>query len=406
MIRLIYQSIINKKSKFILLMVQFTIGFAALLFGLSCIFNLLQYKKSIEALVPLDTVHAYINEDNGLSEKNINMLNKNSNVFEQLRESNLVEKLGLFETMYVYDSVNSEETKNESRLYILNNDNIEMSKLTLQEGTIEPLQSNVSSFEYIPVVVSFAMKDQYKVGNNYQLYYIDGQTQKYEKIDVRVVGILKSSTLFWRGGSTYISENIVNNKEFILAPQFKDFELAMTYAYNSLIQLPKHETREESLEQIKSVFEHNDLSLQYTTLHQEIDSYNERQKVVIISTVTFAAILLLLSLLGSIGAILTSISTRYRDFGIYYSLGFTKSNMIRLVLGEIIAVFGVSFVLAVGICKILFATLLGNEALNMNISVVAVAFVIMIICIILSTIMPFIKLKKIEPIELIKGVNR
>ncbi|MFD2745182.1 FtsX-like permease family protein [Paenibacillus yanchengensis] len=387
-------------------MVQFTIGFAALIFGLTSIFNLLQYKKSVEALVPLDTVHAYINIDIGLAEKNLDMLNEYSNVFKQLKEKNLVEKLGLFETMYVYDSPNQQEIKKESRLYILNNDSIEMSKLTLQEGTIKPLETNLHSSKNIPVVVSSALKDQYKVGKTYQLYYINGQTQKYEKIEIKVVGILASSVLFWPGNSTYISENIINNKEFILAPQFKEFELAMSFAYNSLIQLPEHETREENLKQIKSVFDHNGLDLQYTTLQDEIDSYNEGRKVVIISTTTFAAILLLLSLLGSIGAILTSISTRYKDFGIYYSLGFTKNNMIRLVFGEIIIVFGVSFILAIVICKILFATLLVNEALIMNSSVIAIAFVIMIICIMLSTIMPFIKLKKIEPIDLIKGVNK
>ncbi|OCA84084.1 hypothetical protein A8F94_15265 [Bacillus sp. FJAT-27225] len=406
MIRLIYQSMINKKSKFLLLMVQFTIGFTALLFGLSSIFNLLQYKNSIEELVPLDTVHAYINENDGLVENNINRINEYSNVFKQLREKNLVEKLGLFEAMYVYDSPNPQETKNESRLYILNNDSIEMSNLTLQEGSMKPLETDVHSLENIPVVVSAAMKDQFRLGKTYQLYYINGQTDKYEKIAIKVVGILASSVHFWPGGSTYISENIMNNKEFILAPQFKEFELAMSYAFNSLIQLPEHDTRKDSLEQIKLLFEQNGLDIHYTTLQDEIDSYNESRKVVIIGTTTFAAILLLLSLLGCIGAILASITTRYNEFGIYYSLGFTKNNMIRLVYGEIIAVFGVSFIIATVFCKILIATLLVNEALTMNVSVIAIAFVIMIICIMLSTIMPFIKLKKIEPIEMIKGVNR
>ncbi|MCJ7840020.1 ABC transporter permease [Lederbergia sp. NSJ-179] len=404
MIRLICQSMINKKSKFLLLMVQFTIGFAALLFGLSCIFNLLQYKKSIEELAPLDTVHAYINEDDSLLEKNINMFNEYNNIFKKLKEKNLVENLGLFETMYVYDS--TQETKNESRLYILNNDSIEMSNLTLQEGTTKPLETDIHSLNNIPVVVSAAMKDQYRLGKTYQLYYMNGHTDEYEKITIRVVGILASSVHFWPGGSTYISENIMANKEFILAPQFKDFEKAITFAFNSLFQLPEHNTREANLEQIQLLFEDHDLDLQYTTLRDEIDSYNKAQKVFIIGTITLAAILLLLSLLGCIGAILASITTRYKEFGIYYSLGFTKTNMIRLVYGEIIAVFGISFIIATVICKILFATLLVNEALTMNLSVIAIAFVIMIICIMLSTIMPFIKLKKIEPIEMIIGVNR
>lgn len=401
LIRLIYQSMINKKSRFSLLIVQFTIGFAALLFGLSCIFNLLQYKKSIEELAPLTTVHPYIMEDDASIENNINMSDKYRDAFEQVKEKNLVEKLGLFEDIYIYKDALG--TKGESRLYMLNNDSIEMSNLTLQAGTMDPLVKDISSIESIPVVVSAAMENQYPIGGTYTLYFMNGQTDEYEKLTIEVVGVLASSVQFWPGGSTFISENILANKEFILAPQFKEFESALTYAFNSLIQLPEQEAEESSLEQIQLLFENNGLDLQYTTLQGEVDSYNEGRKVLIIGTITFAAILLLLSLLGCIGAILASITTRYKEFGIYYSLGFTKDNLIRLVFGEIITVFGISFIIATITCKILFSTLFANEALTMNLSVIAIAFIIMMICIIFSTIMPFIKLKNIEPIEMIKG---
>lgn len=399
---------INNKNKFILLIVQFTIGFAALLFGLSCIFNLLQFKRSVESLVPLDTIHAYINEHDDVSEQNINKFNEYNSVFRQLKEKNLVEKLAIFETMYVYDNPNRQDKNNESRLYILNDDSIGMSKLTLYEGSSDSFNTKIQSQSdtMIPILVSYALRDQYKVGNNYNLYYINSITQKNEEIEVKVVGVLGASVLFWNGGSTYISENINNNKEFILAPQFKDFESAMTFENNSLLKLPEIETREVSLEKITSFFEQNGLNIQYTTLQDEVDSYYESQKVVIISTITFAAILLLLSLLGSIGAILTNISTRYKDFGIYYALGLSKRNIIRLVLGEIILVFGASYLLSLAICKVLFTTLLVNESLSLSLSVTFIAFFIMILCIVLATIIPFLKLKRIEPIELIKGVNR
>lgn len=80
--------------------------------------------------------------------------------------------------------------------------------------------------------------------------------------------------------------------------------------------------------------------------------------------------------------------------------------MIRLVYGEITVVVGVSFIIATVICKILFVTIMTDEELTMNLSVIAIAFTIMIVCIILSMIMPFIKLKRLEPIEMMKGVNR
>lgn len=401
MIKLINQSMSRKKAKFILLMIQFTIGFAALLFGISCIMNLYQYQNSIKELAPLDTVHAYIHDDS--LEENSNSMHEYSKVFKQLKEKRLVEKLGLFELMYVYNS--PQNSGDETQLYVLNNDIIELSNFTLQEGSIATLETDIGTTEDIPILVSAAMKNKYKMGMTYPLYFLNDNQQEYEEITVKVVGVLESSVHFWPGGSTFISENIVTNKEFILAPQFKEFEVNLTYSFNSLITLPTSES-DENWEQIQHLFYQFGFDIQSTTLQEEVDAYYETQKVVIITTITFATILLILSLLGCIGAVLANITTRYNEFGIYYSLGFTKNDMIRLVYGEITVVVGVSFIIATVICKILFVTIMTDEELTMNLSVIAIAFTIMIVCIILSMIMPFIKLKRLEPIEMMKGVNR
>lgn len=405
MIKLIYQSILQRKSKFILLIIQFTIGFIALLFGLSSIFHLFQYKQSIEQLSPLDSIHFDIENDEDLIEKDTNIVNEYRDVFKQLKEQGLVEKLGLFELIRVYDS--PQITDDEFRLYVLNTDYFEMSNLTLEKGTIEPLKNYDKSLESIPVVVSAALKDNFNIGKSYQIYYVNKHLE-LEKKTIKVVGILATTVHFWSGGSTYISENITRNKAFILAPKFKEYEDYLTYEYNSLIQLPKHKSeteREINIEQIQLLFEKNGLNVQYNELQDEVNSYYETQKVVIVATIVFAIILLILSLLGCIGAILVNITTRYEEFGIFYSLGLTKKHMIRLVYGEIITIFGISFILAAVICKVLLAILLTDEEISMSLPVIFVAFIIMLICIILTAITPFIKLKKLEPIEMIKGAN-
>ncbi|SDT05988.1 FtsX-like permease family protein [Paenibacillaceae bacterium GAS479] len=405
MIRLIYQSVSNKKNQFFLLVVQFTIGFSALLFGLGCVFNIMEYKKTIESLSPLDAVHAYIDEDNYLFDNEKGLESKYIRVFERLKKEGLVKKIGIFETMYVYDDISSQELKNESRLYVLNDDSLAMSNLHLNKGSLEPLLNYKSSMDYVPVIVSASFKTKYKVGQTYLLYYMDAQKNEYTKKKIKVVGMLDSSTRFWSGGATYISENITNNKKFILAPQFKPFELPMSYAYNSLFQLPENKKNKDGLIEISSVFKSSGLNAKYSLLKDEINAYNERRKIVTISTTVFASILLLLALLGSIGAILASISTRYKDFGIFYSIGFTKMNIIRLVIGEVVSVFLISFILSVLILKLLLSTLLIDEALTINFFVIFISFAIMITCIVISAIVPFVKLKNIEPIELIKGAN-
>lgn len=404
MIRLISQSMMKKRSKFLLLVIQFTIGFMALLFGLSSSFYLLQYKKSVEELAPLDTVHLHFDALDPLAEPNKAILNKYSEMFNRLKEKNLVEKLGMFESMDVMDR--PQPTDHETRLYLLNEDSLGMSNLPLQEGTLKPLENEVNTHDTIPVVVSAAMKDRFELGKTYQLYYMEDD---YQKISLEVVGVLASSAHFWLGGASEVSSQILSNKEFILAPQFKDFAFDNTYEFNTLIQLPKHESkteREANLEQIQLLFKQDGLDLQANTLQEEVDTYYQSQKVVIIVTLTFAVILLLLSLLGCMGAILASLTTRYREFGIYYALGFTKNHMIRLVYGEVMAIFIVSFIIAAVLCKVLFATLMQDGQLIMNGSVIVVAFAIMMICTVLTTMMPLIKLKQIEPIDMIQGVNQ
>ena|GEM_PF-6688741 len=406
MIRLISQSMMKKKSKFLLLVIQFTIGFMALLFGLSSSFYLLQYKKSVEGLAPLDTVHLYFDALDPLAEPNKAILNKYSEMFNRLKEKNLVKKLGMFESMDVMDR--PQPTDHETRLYLLNEDSLDMSNLPLQEGTLKRLENEVNTHDTIPVVVSAAMKDRFAMGKTYQLYYMDDDYD-YQKISLEVVGVLASSAHFWLGGASEVSSQILLNKEFILAPQFKEFAFDNTYESNTLIQLPKHESqteREANLEQIQLLFKQDGLDLQVNTLQEEVDTYYQSQKVVIIVTLTFAVILLLLSLLGCMGAILASLTTRYREFGIYYALGFTKNHMIRLVYGEVMAIFAVSFIIAAVLCKVLFVTLMQDGQLIMNGPVIVVAFAIMMICTVLTTMMPLIKLKRIEPIDMIQGVNR
>ena len=103
MIKIILQSMKSRRLNNILMVVQFTIGFVALLVGIGCVENVLQYKRNVESLAPLETVHISVGEF-VFSDNPAAALSEYRSVFSQVQESGLADELGLFESLSVYDS--------------------------------------------------------------------------------------------------------------------------------------------------------------------------------------------------------------------------------------------------------------------------------------------------------------
>lgn len=384
-----------------LMAVQFTIGFAALLVGIGCVENVLQYKRNVESLAPLDTVHISVGEYAVLGDSAA-VLSEYRSVFSQVQESGLADELGLFEPLSVYDSC--ERGRQGLRLYELDMGCLAMSELSLQEGTEAPLEDYDRASGTVPIVVSASLSGRYQMGERYSLFYVDGETYEYEEVQVEVAGVLEPSQRFWRGGATRLSENIARNKDFILAPQFMDFQEDITYSMNLLIRLSGTRTEKETkLEQIRSIYEENQIDVQVHTLQEEVDSYYEVQKVPVIGALTFAGILLLLSLLGCIGVILAEITVRYHEFGIYYAVGMTKKDMIVLMQGEILMLYCGSFLIASGGSMLFWRLLMKSTSISVNGRTILAAAAAMLACVVLCAGIPFIRLRKMEPVDMIKG---
>lgn len=401
MIKIILQSMKSRRLNNILMVVQFTIGFAALLVGIGCVENVLQYKRNVESLAPLETVHISVGEF-VFSDNPAAALSEYRSVFSQVQESGLADGLGLFESLSVYDS--DEIGRQGFRLYELDMGCLAMTGLSLQKGTEAPLKDYDRASGIVPIVVSASLSGQYQMGERYSLFYVNGETYEYEEIQVEVAGVLEPSQRFWLGGATRLSENISRNKDFILAPQFMDFQEGITYSMNILLRLSGTRTEKETkLEQIRNIYEENQIDVQVYTLQYEVDSYYEVQKVPVIGALTFAGILLLLSLLGCIGAILAETTVRYHEFGIYYAVGMTKKDMVILMQGEILMLYCSSFLIASGSCILFWGLLLKGTSVSVNWRTILAASAVMLVCVVLCAGMPFIKLRKMEPVDMIKG---
>lgn len=395
MLRLIYQSLMNKKVKTLLLLFQFTIGFIALTFGLGLMNHVMQYKKCVGKIVPLESVHAYIDEQDEPAEYNSKLVNKYRQLFEQVKNEGLVKQVGLFELLHIY----TESEDQTDKLYVLNQDSLAMQDFDLQKGSIHELL-HYGDGQTIPIIISDDMQSVYECGKTYNFSYNDVKGEE-KTFMAKIVGVLSPDNRYWVGGASSISENVLGNKSFMIAPQFIEYQEELTYMYNAILN-PIQDSH--TLDRVAQIFSENKLDIEFMSLKEETEKYYETQKTIVTGMLVFAGILLFLSLLGSVGAILTGISTRYREFGIYYSLGADKCIIVRMVLGEIFLILTLAFLLSAGISFVFYKTIL-SEVFRMDVAVTGVVFAIMLLCAILCSIMPFIKMKQIEPVELMKGMD-
>lgn len=85
---------------------------------------------------------------------------------------------------------------------------------------------------------------------------------------------------------------------------------------------------------------------------------------------------------------------RKKEFEIYYSLGLTKKHIIRMVQGEIFLIFLISFFVSTILSNILFQLFLTEADFVLNGDVIGSAFLILLLCVLVCTLVPFAKLRR------------
>lgn len=400
MLKLILQSIRKRKKKLILIVIQFIIGFCALLFSLCTIENLLQYRKNIEKLAPLDSYHIFINNDK-IEEFNYKTIEKYEKIVNEIKTNHLVEKMGIFERVYLY-TVEKNPIEIPTTVIMANSDLLNMAQFQLNSGSYEDLLKYKTTDTIVPVLVSSSLQDTYCLGQEYEFSLYD-ENYDMKNIRFKVAGVLDSSMCFWDGGGSSITENVAENKEFIICPMFSKISTDIAYMTNTIIELKKQGSNDDVLNKISEIYSNYELSPEFNTLEDEINEYYTRQKVVVMATMIFAVIILLLSILGCIGTVLSSIISRNKEFGIYFSLGLTKKNLIYLVCGEIVILFLFSFFVGSIVSVIMVNIVMATEGFVINLHILCSAFMIMFICAMLCVIIPLKKVTTLNPIDLLSG---
>jgi len=396
MLSIILESFKKRKKKFSLIMIQFIVGFCALLFALSAVDHLMEYKRSVERLAPLDSIHLYMQTDD-LPGPSAAQIQKYENILTEIQEEVALDRLGMFEELYVRE-INDNTINTKMSVLMMNQDMLNMFDFDFSQGDKNKLIDYCMNDQTIPIIISSSLTNTYEMGGLYDICFYDESQQKYR---VQIVGVLKKSMGIWTGGSSMITDSIATGKDVMIAPVFNGFSSDIPYTCNMVLDFSSTEDLNETMEEIQSILAKEDLSAQYRTLNEEIQQYYSRQKTVVVATIVFAIIILLLSVLGCIGTILLSTLSRKKEFGIYFSLGCTMKHVMALAIGEISIIFITSFAVATIKSILLINFVVAGSEFHISFLVVGVSFFIMAICALLCTLVPLRYIGKMQPISLI-----
>ena len=397
MISIILKSFKIHKKKSVLNIIQFSIAFFSLLLSICMVQQVLEYRRNIESIMDSDTVQMSVTEDESDDEEDGEVVGKEppktqkdkySTIYDEIKSDTNV-SIGILDNISVYDENNMVDNA-----IMVNKDFINMAKWKFQDGNIEKLV-NYNDDDVIPVIVSYSLKDKYKFNEKYSIeYMIDEDTYN---ATIMVVAVADKNSYIFTGNATCISDTIKNKEDFMVFPKIADFS---DLAYENNVLIKANSDMENIEDRLSDEYENVGKNIQFISLESQIEQYYNKQKTVILATMIFAIIIIVLSLLGTIGTILSNLVLRKREFGIYYAMGLSKKHLLIMTLGEGMVMFFISFVISIaGSLAVTF--FMASEGFKITLENVAITLLVMIVCMVVCELLPMRKIAGQEPVELI-----
>lgn len=397
MISIILKSFKIHKKKSVLNIIQFSIAFFSLMLSICMVQQVLEYRRNIESIMDSDTVQMSVTEDESDDEEDGEVVGKEppktqkdkySTIYDEIKSDTNV-SIGILDNISVYDENNMVDNA-----IMVNKDFINMAKWKFQDGNIEKLV-NYNDDDVIPVIVSYSLRDKYKLNEKYNIeYMIDEDTYN---ATIMVVAVADKNSYIFTGNATCISDTIKNKEDFMIFPKIADFS---DLAYENNVLIKANNDLENVEDRLSDEYENVGKNIQFISLESQIEQYYNKQKTVILATMIFAIIIIVLSLLGTIGTILSNLVLRKREFGIYYAMGLSKKHLLIMTLGEGMVMFFISFVISMaGSLAVTF--FMASEGFKITLENVAITLLVMIVCIVVCELLPMRKIAGQEPVELI-----
>lgn len=389
MLEMILQSLSKRKKKFVLIFLQFIVGFSALFFGMMMVDNSMEYERMAARLAPLETIHAFVPDDEYIDVKKLEILQ------EELQKLSVVRQAGAFQNIVIGEDENGE---NGIPLLAMDCELFELENIRLTIGDIEELKTYDGKGKVIPVVISPGLEDRYKVGETYPIETFEEEIQGYS---MKIVGVLKPDMKFWQGGSSDIVNSIKKDSENILAPRFYSYTSDLPIMSNLLIEKEASVSLEKAKESIEGVYDKQGISVDLKTIQEEVDEHTKMFMPVILVSLCFAGILIFLSILGCVGTLLSMLLTRKEEFGVYFSLGITRGKLMQLIFGEVLITFLAGFSIAFAITFAVVQLFMAEDGFSISLYTFGSVLGLVVFFAVLCILLPIWKLMRMKPVELL-----
>ncbi|MCY6958349.1 FtsX-like permease family protein [Clostridium brassicae] len=325
-LRLLIKSIIKQGIKFKLVFFQLIIVFISLNFAFTLINKNLEVKSNINKLVDKDkSALLRISVDS----RNKNPINSVNNIYEQISNNNLIDKVGSYCIKKV--KVN----QNEIDAVFLNKGALDLYNINISKGT-NKIFSYQKSQDEIPVLISNDLSNKWGLGTIITIELFQNNQPKNFKF--KIIGITNKNAVFWNSRMGDKS-SITSLKNSIIIPfdkqYFYDEIVDFTMKANHTVVSTK---KVQDLNKFTTYFSkiiYTNTILDYIEVNELIAQIYNRSKPWIMMTLTFSFLLSVLSFIGFIGILISYITFRKKEYGIRFALGSTSRELSRLVCGEI-----------------------------------------------------------------------
>lgn len=393
---MIIKSYKKQKRKSILIFIQLFISSLCLALGMGFFEINILHISDVKSIINTDIIYTSINLNTSFQDVSESERNNIKKFYDEIKADERIESIGTYDVGYISDENNRNRPNSmykdvpviimdDAFWNILNDE--EKAKIFKGKNNNElnmALGSNISR--------------NIKLGEKVSIYnpslsesYMSIQNNKIDN-DTNFLSISSCG---------FITDDIIStrNAMFVLLPQYGE----TLYSDKYFIKLKEDVDSIKFLKDVDNIGNQHGLETHTHAINYEIKTYIEGNKIPMIASLTLSIILLILSSIGLVGVILSSILQRKKEFGIRYALGCTPNGLIKLIVGEIMVLFVISTLLGI-VCSFIISLFIDN----MKIGLLTMSFTtgIMLVFCLISSILPAKKISNINPITLInKGCD-
>ena len=388
---MIIQSYKKQKRKSILIFIQLFISSFCLAVGIGFFEMNISHISKVKSIIGTDILYTIINTTPPFRD-----LNESDNIsikkfYRDIKQDERVMSIGTYDVGYI-SSTNDLYRPND--LYrdkpVIIMDNSFFSMLCDKERmSIFKEENNIKLNMAFGNNISYILKKGEGVN-----VHIPTSNKNY---NVTAVNMINKNSYFLSTSSRGYITNDINSTEnmmFVLLPESEKPICSDKY----FIKLRNDVDRERFIKDINDLGKKYGIESYTHDINYEINEYINGNMIPMIASITLSVILLILSSIGLVGVILSSILRRKKEFGIRYSLGCTPNELLKLIVGEIMLLFIMSTFLGITISYIV-SLFIENMEIGL-LSMICCSGIMFLFCF-LSSIIPARKIIKMDPITLI-----